>query len=377
MSLADRVALYAELENARKRPAIVYVTSFRRKAAGEMAADAIPELLDQLEKVPNGKEIDLVLVSQGGDATVAWRAISLLRERFDKVSVLIPQAAFSAATLLAMGADEIVMHPNANLGPVDPQMSITKVVPGSSEPIQVRFGYEDLLGFLEFAKKEASIQDERLIKELLQQFCAEVGTIAVGVASRGSLLSITMGEKLLQMHMKDADDGGRARTIAESLNKNYFNHGYPVSRKEAKEIGLKIAAPNKPVEELIWKIWLDIESELKIRTPFNPVAEVLSSPAGTVLLSPVPQVNIPSGLPAAAMQAMLQQVIQQINVVVQPINPVDYEIIHAILESRRAASRSVQRGKILASRAPTLEIKYTQITTESGWKSIDIPTPAG
>ncbi len=65
--------------------------------------------------------------------------MSLLRERFKKVSVLIPYVAYSAATLLALGADEIVMHPFSNLGPVDPQFIIPSAGGGATA-----YGAEDL-----------------------------------------------------------------------------------------------------------------------------------------------------------------------------------------------------------------------------------------
>src|ERR1700722_14331385 len=122
MGLAQRLPLYQKIEKARgNKPLIVYVTSLRPAMAGNLAADAIPEFLDQLEKLPTDtKAADVLVVSNGGDAAVAWRAITLLRERVDHIGVLVPQAAYSAATLLAMGADEILMHPNGNLGPVDP-----------------------------------------------------------------------------------------------------------------------------------------------------------------------------------------------------------------------------------------------------------------
>ncbi len=375
MALAERVAFYREIERLRERPLIVYVTTLRPNAnGGAMAGDAgIPELLDQLERANRQRSIDLLLASHGGDATVAWRAISLLRERFDSISVLVPQAAFSAATLLALGADEIIMHPHANLGPVDPQMKVRRLLPGSNQPFEVRFGYEDLLGFLEFARKEALITNEVHMKELLQQFCAEVGTISVGVASRGSLLSITMGEKLLQMHMDETGEPGKARKIAEKLNKNYFTHGYPVSRKEAKEIGLDVGDQNPALEKVMWELWLDIEKELKIRTPFDPLQEVLASPAAAALLAPVPQINLPNNLPAPVLQGVIQQVIQQLQIQVQPINPVDYEVINAVMESTRGASRSAQVGKILVMRSPDLEIKFTQVTLENGWKPVALP----
>jgi ClpP class serine protease len=47
--------------------------------------------------------------STGGDALAAWKLMSVLRERFQHVSVLVPYMAFSAATIFALGADEIAI----------------------------------------------------------------------------------------------------------------------------------------------------------------------------------------------------------------------------------------------------------------------------
>lgn len=116
MGLQARLALYKKVEARRKRPLIVYVTSNRVNANSHIAADSVPELLDQLQRLPAGaKELDLLIVSDGGDPTVAWRIVSLIRERATKFSALVPQAAYSAATLIVLGADEVVMHPNGNL----------------------------------------------------------------------------------------------------------------------------------------------------------------------------------------------------------------------------------------------------------------------
>lgn len=49
MALADRVKLYTELEALRNRPLLVYVTSPREGAEGQMSADVIPEICDQFE----------------------------------------------------------------------------------------------------------------------------------------------------------------------------------------------------------------------------------------------------------------------------------------------------------------------------------------
>jgi ClpP class serine protease len=158
--LEDRLKFYVDLEKLRGRPLIVYVTSARAGMPGLMGADAIPEFLDQLELLSSDtKAVDLLVVSNGGDPIVAWRVITLLRERVEKIGVLVPQAAYSAATLLAMGADEIVMHPNGNLGPVDPQILVKRS--GEAEP--QRFGFEEMTSFLQFAKDKVGITDQRYL----------------------------------------------------------------------------------------------------------------------------------------------------------------------------------------------------------------------
>jgi ClpP class serine protease len=117
MGLPQRVALYEQPEKARGgRPLIVYVTSTRSGVESKMLADAIPEFLDQLTSLPaDAIGVDLLVVSRGGDPMTAWRVMTLLHSRVKSVAVLIPQVAYSAATMLAMGANEIVMHPHGNL----------------------------------------------------------------------------------------------------------------------------------------------------------------------------------------------------------------------------------------------------------------------
>ena len=127
MAYTERKILYKRIEKKRERPLITYVTSIRPNLSSSMGGDAVAEIIDQIKMIPEGeKEVDFMIVSNGGDPIVALRIISMLRERFEKVSVLLPYVAYSAATILALGADEIVMHPFSNLGPIDPQLTSIK-----------------------------------------------------------------------------------------------------------------------------------------------------------------------------------------------------------------------------------------------------------
>jgi hypothetical protein len=326
-----------------------------------MDADAIPELCDQLEKLNENVEgLDLLVVSDGGDPMVAWRAITLLRERTDDLAVLVPHGAYSAATLLALGANTILMHPNGNLGPVDPQIRVR-----SEKGVDKSFGYEDMAGFLTFVREEVKLTDQEQVRAMFEMFCREVGAIPVGVAARSSLLTLSMGEKLLRLHMTKESDISRAQSIAKAIAKGFFHHGYPLGRKEAKEINLPVDPPNPKVESLMWRIWLDIEAEIEARNPFSYVKLLMASNEASKLFKATPQLNLPPNAPPDVLQAILAELAKD---GVEMIEPVDYEVVTALMESNRHASREVRKGKILAYRSPDLEIVTNAVMTQHVWE---------
>jgi hypothetical protein len=369
MSYQDRVELYREMESLRGRPLVVYMTSSRGNAGGRMAGDAVPEFMTQLEALPPGAgALDLLVVSQGGDPTVAWRVVSLIRERVEKLAVLVPEAAFSAATMIALGADEIVMHPNGNLGPVDPQIELPGKTPNDQGQ---RFGSEDLLAYLHFCRERVGLTDQVTMIEAFKMLSQAVGPVPIGVAARSSQLSVSMGEKLLRLHMKEPTQAQKARTLAETLNKQFFHHGYPVSRTEAKEIGLQIAERDADVENLMWRIWTDIEGELKLREPFNPMAVLAGDPSCAPLFAPVPQIQAPANLPPQLQQQVLQQILQQVGVA--SVGPTDFSNVQALMESSRAGSRFVTEGQLFACRLPDLQIKLSVVQKQVGWRALPPP----
>ncbi len=324
MSYNERIELYKKIEEKRGKPLVSYITSPRPNASAQMASDVIPEIAKQILAIPKEhREVDILIVSHGGDPTVAWRTITMLRERFDKITVLIPYTAYSAATLLALGADEIIMHPFSNLGPVDPQLTyIRKGDEGKQEKVQ--FGTEDLMHYLEFIKRDVGISDQEQLERAFELVCKDVGSIPIGVAKRSSHLSLSMGEKLLGLHMKDQN---KVKAIVESLNKSFYHHGYPVGRREVKEIGLPITNAGEELENLIWNVWKEVEEEMKCNVPFDPLEVVLSNEKISKLIGPVPQVQLPSNLPREILQQAINEILSQINIV--QVEPVDYKLLLA------------------------------------------------
>ena len=366
MGIAERKRLYSELEEEREQPLIVYITSDRNGAQGVMSSDAIGEIHLQLEALPSSAQsLDLLIVSNGGDPTVAWRIVSLIRERVEKFNVLVPQAAYSAATLIALGANKIVMHPNGNLGPTDPQVTAPIPSPPDGTSGSVQFGSEDLIAFMQFAREEVGLTDQSHLAAAFGRFSDAVGAIPIGVAARSAQLSVSMGERLLRLHMTGESERQKARTIAETLTKDFFHHGYPVSRSEAEGLGLPIAESNSNVESLMWKIWLDVAEDLEVRRPFSPLKLLRDADESEALFSPVHQVQFPSNLSDQQTAQAVQSVLAQIPVVT--VSPVPYQTVHAIIESSRLASRFVTSGSLFATRMPDLQIRIAKTQEDQGW----------
>jgi len=357
MNYESRNLLYQKIGEIRKRPLISYVTSFRGNANASIASDVISHFLKQLSEIPKETDnIDLLIISYGGDPTVAYRIVNLLRERFKKFGVLLPYTAYSAATLISLGADEIIMHPFANLGPVDPQLT------HKSQDKEIHFGSEDLRNFLDFVKSDVGISDQEQLQKSFELACKEVGAIPIGIAKRSSQLALSMGEKLLSLHMTDSN---KAKTIAETLNKSFYHHGYPLGPTEAKKIGLPVINPNDELKELLHEVLISFENEMKFDSPFNPLEIVLSDPQTASLLAPVNQIQLPANLPSKILQQAYNNVLQQIQVAQIP--PLDYDLFIACVESVYCKSHFRINGKIFSNRLPDNNISVNVIPVKSEW----------
>jgi hypothetical protein len=364
MGFMERKELYDQLEKIRERPLISYITSSRANATGNIAQDAIRQFIKQLELFPEKPQnIDLLVNSFGGDGLASWRLITMLREylgKEGKITCLVPFCAFSAATLIAVGCDEVFLHPWASLGPVDPQITVNK----KDGPQQ--FAYEDVSAYTSFLKEEAGITEQKEKTGLLSQLVTEIEPSVIGASKRASMQSIIMAEKLLKLHMTGSDSQN-AEVIAQKLSKNYFSHGHALSKSEAIELGLRICDSDARIEKIIWDIYKDFEIELKMNEMFDPLSEYLSHPDSAFLLEAPYTINIPDNTPPQIAQQIWSQVLQ---------NPtrqgptLDFSLVHAVIETRNHSDAFITRGKIIGSRLPDLNYRVGTPKLSSTWEEI-------
>ena len=94
--------------------------------------DDVLHLHRLLEVVEPGVSIGLLLNSPGGEIDVAEKMMHVLRQTTSPplgnhpgaLDIIVPDAAKSAATLMALGADRVIMSDSSELGPIDPQLPV-------------------------------------------------------------------------------------------------------------------------------------------------------------------------------------------------------------------------------------------------------------
>lgn len=84
--------------------------------------DNMTYLEELLHPLDSATPLHLLLASPGGDGETAIRIVRSLQARCTELTVVLPDMAKSAATILCLGADRIVFGPGGDLGPVDSQM---------------------------------------------------------------------------------------------------------------------------------------------------------------------------------------------------------------------------------------------------------------
>ena len=266
-------SLISKIETTRGSRVITYVTSDRQPPlAAKIALDTIPIFYTHLKKIGKVKKIDLFLYSAGGDIILPWRLVNLIREYCKNFSVLIPYKAHSAATMIALGADSIVMGPLGELSPIDPSIGTPFNPPHQDIPNEpkIEIGVEDVFGYINLAKEKLGITDQTNIVNILDKLVEKIHPLAIGGVYRTHSLIRLLAAKLLQLHMVEKSETLRIQQIVNDLVEKLYYHGYLISRNEAKKLGLKIEIPSHEIENMIWELYLFYVGEMGLGKPFLP-----------------------------------------------------------------------------------------------------------
>lgn len=233
-----RVACIKKIETLTNRPLIVYAANTRR--GGFNVPNAIDDsditgFSDLIEGI-NEKELDILLHSPGGSAEATERIVNLLRSNFTHIRFLVPNAAYSAATMLALCGDEILMDERSTLGPIDPQIIIVTPQGQTAAPVQdILDGFERIKRIL---KDDPGLLGAYL--PLLQNYDLHIFEFCENAKSLARSLAKEWLEKYMLKDLSDRKD--KAEFIAEKLgdHKEYLSHRRTLGIQKCKDLGLVI-----------------------------------------------------------------------------------------------------------------------------------------
>lgn len=238
--LFDRTQqIFRRLESELKTTFLAYWNSSR----GSVCHNDVVGFHEILRKLGKRDHVALFIKSGGGTGTAALRIVHVLRDCAGRLTAVIPLECSSAATMIALGADEIQMGPMAYLTAID--TSITHdLSPTDVDNDRVSVSQDELSRIVRLWHKEFKGDKMNPYQSLFQH----VHPLVIGAVDRASSLSIKLCKEILSYHMKDPR---KAERISTQLNSNYPSHSYPVTLKEAQRVGINVKPLLPTINDLL------------------------------------------------------------------------------------------------------------------------------
>jgi hypothetical protein len=282
----DRMSLIDKIENIRKSRLLVYYTGDRAGQEIRIASDIHPFCFKHLKEMGEVNKVDLFLYTPGGITMAGYGLVNLIREFSKEMNVIIPFRALSCGTLIALGANEIIMTKNAMLSPIDPSVEhpLGPTVDFGQGPKIIPVNVEDAISFINLAKQEAGIKDDASLCRIFEKL-SEVHPLALGAVARSRQEIGFLAKSLLKYHMKKDE---QVEKIVNTLTRERFSHDYLISRHEAKEtLDLNIidAEQNDELNKAILALHNEYEELLSLNVPYHPESYLGSQESAIVQLN--------------------------------------------------------------------------------------------
>jgi hypothetical protein len=218
--------IFTRFEKQTGLPLLAYWTS----SGGSICQNDVMAMSQLLDTRPSGPAVGLFLKSDGGNPEAALRLVHLLRSKFKRVILYAPFECASAATMVALGANEIHMGPTSYLTAVDTSLK-HQLSPVDSRNEIVSVSQDEVSRILRLWK------EQRVKGNPYPEVYRYLHPLVIGALDRSSSLSIRICQELLSYHMPT---GKRAAQVSRKLNSTYPSHSYPITAREARRLGLNV-----------------------------------------------------------------------------------------------------------------------------------------
>jgi hypothetical protein len=267
MARSDRIPLIRAIETIRGSRVVCYVTSDRPYTGGQISDDALRPLYDVLDSIGKTDRLDVYIYSRGGAIDVPYRLVTAFRKIAPKWAALIPFRANSAATLTALGADEILLGRHGELGPIDPILNVQR--PGGQDKVNV----EDVMAYVSFMRQRIGLSDQAALTAGLAKLADSIDAVLLGNIYRTHSHIRDVARRVLGLCKDHLSDQEMARII-ETLAEKVYAHGHAITSSDAKGIGLPVGEVGVDLESAMWVLLEQYSADLKLRDPVDPATAV-------------------------------------------------------------------------------------------------------
>lgn len=213
--------------------------------------DSILLLEELLYDADPGQDLHMMLDSPGGDGETAVRMVRSAQARCRELTVIVPDQAKSAGTILAMGAHTILMGPTSDLGPVDPQFQVGQA------PNRSLVSAKDIIAAVEAA--EEAIAENPDTYPLHASLLAEVDALRLQQARSALARTTDLVAEALHSNpdRSDAEVDDLKGMLKRPLIDLPRDHGAVFGAEDAEKHGLPVvpADPQSEQWKLIWRLY--------------------------------------------------------------------------------------------------------------------------
>jgi hypothetical protein len=199
-------------------------------------------------------KLDLILHTPGGDLQATKMIINALRTKYNHIRVIVPITAMSAGTMICLAADEILLSHSSNLGPIDPQISLSS--------INAYIPAHEIIKVIEQAKTDIKANENMQYWAWeINKYPAALVQMSDNAIKQSALLT---NNWLLKYMFKNTRKTTRAQK-ADKVQKwfsdynKHLSHGNHISYSELKnelpELKVKLLDNDKKLKDLVYSLF--------------------------------------------------------------------------------------------------------------------------
>lgn len=237
------VPLIEKLQASRGRRAVLYHSA--------LTEGTMPVLYECLRQVGRRDALDLVLSTRGGTIASTRQVAMMLREFAGHLAILVPFRARSAGTLLCLSADQLVLGPLAELGPVDSTMD-TDGVPPTDAPGTI--SAQDILAFRDLAQEWFGVDRPEDRLQVLALLATRIFPTSLSSFYRFDKLVREVAAELLTWQLPGEEHAGLRGQIVDQLVSGYHSHDVVLSRRDVRALGLRVSDATPAEEDALWAL---------------------------------------------------------------------------------------------------------------------------